>query len=131
LNDDLRALINSRLKQANESIEEARVLSKENISLRGVVNRLYYAMFYAVLALLQERNLGTAKHAGVISLFDKEFVKTDLFDKTMSHALHRGFEMRQKGDYMEQSTLSREEVDDLFQAAVGFVHQVHQYFTDR
>jgi uncharacterized protein (UPF0332 family) len=38
------------------------------------MNRLYYAMFYAVLALLQEKEMGTSKHSGAIALFDREFV---------------------------------------------------------
>ena len=71
MKEELRALIQYRLKEAEDSIEEAKVLMKENMSLRAVMNRLYYAMFYAVLALLQEKNLGTSKHIGAISLFDK------------------------------------------------------------
>jgi uncharacterized protein (UPF0332 family) len=38
------------------------------------VNRAYYAMFYAVLALLQRIGRVPSRHAGVISLFDTEFV---------------------------------------------------------
>lgn len=62
------------------------------------MNRLYYSMFYAVLALLQEKQLGTSKHIGAISMFDKEFIKTGIFDKEMSKTLHRAFELRQKGE---------------------------------
>lgn len=51
------------------------------------MNRLYYAMFYAVLALLQEKEMGTSKHSGAIALFDREYVKTGLFPKEMSKAL--------------------------------------------
>jgi uncharacterized protein (UPF0332 family) len=62
------------------------------------MNRLYYAMFYAVLALLQAKHLGTSKHSGAIALFDREFVKTGIFPKELSMALHRAFALRQKGD---------------------------------
>jgi uncharacterized protein (UPF0332 family) len=74
-------LIKYRLDQADDCINEAEVLLNENMNLRSVMNRLYYAMFYAVLALLQEKQLGTSKHIGVISLFDKEYVKSNIFDK--------------------------------------------------
>ena len=83
-------------QRADDSIEEAKILLKENMSLRAVMNRLYYAMFYAALALLQEKQIGTSKHIGVISLFDKEFIKTGIFAKGMSKALHRAFELRQR-----------------------------------
>ena len=51
------ALIDYRIKQARESIQEAKVLWGQGMSNRSVMNRLYYA----VLALLQERQLGTSK----------------------------------------------------------------------
>jgi uncharacterized protein (UPF0332 family) len=40
-----------RLQQAKESVEEARYLLDGGKSLRSVANRIYYGMFYAVLAL--------------------------------------------------------------------------------
>jgi uncharacterized protein (UPF0332 family) len=44
---DLMALIQYRLKEADESIKEAEVLLREGMSRRAVMNRMYYAMFYA------------------------------------------------------------------------------------
>ena len=64
----LLELVKYRLKEADDSIREAEVLLREGMSMRAVMNRLYYAMFYAVLALLQEKELGTSKHSGAISL---------------------------------------------------------------
>lgn len=47
-----RELIGYRLKQAAESLEEAEFLMSGRKSPRSIINRAYYAMFYAVLALL-------------------------------------------------------------------------------
>ena len=98
MTENRKALIEYRLTQARDSIREADVLDQSGMSRRSVMNRLYYAMFYAVLALLQEKEMGTSKHSGAIALFDREFVKTGSFPKEMSKALHRAFELRQKGD---------------------------------
>ncbi|NJN63373.1 MAG: hypothetical protein HC795_19310 [Coleofasciculaceae cyanobacterium RL_1_1] len=38
-------------------------------------------MFYALLGLLATKGLGTSKHSGVISLFDREFVRTGIFPR--------------------------------------------------
>ena len=46
------SLAGHRLDQAEQSLEEARYLMEGGKSLRSVVNRIYYGMFYAVLALL-------------------------------------------------------------------------------
>ena len=73
MKDAKKVLIDYRLSQASDSIKEANILLNEGMSFHSVINRLYYAMFYAALALLQEKQMGTSKHIGVISLFDKEF----------------------------------------------------------
>ena len=127
MTDELLALIRHRLKQADDSIEETKVLLKEKMSLRAVMNLLYYSMFYAVLALLQEKQIGTSKHIGAISLFDREFIKTGVFDKGMSKTLHRAFELRQKGDYMEQSEVIQKDVAEMLPEVVNFVKTVKDY----
>ncbi len=79
----LRELIAFRLGQATEALEEARLL-KATSHNRAAVNRAYYSMFYAIQALLAEGGLRTSKHAGAIAIFDREFVKSELFDKEFS-----------------------------------------------
>lgn len=120
-------LIKYRLEEAEESIKEAEVLLKEGMSMRAVMNRLYYAMFYAVLALLQEKEMGTSKHYDAISLFDREFVKKKIFDDELSKTLHRAFELRQKGDYMEQAEVEKSDVDEILPKTKEFVYNVKTY----
>lgn len=131
MKEELLALIQYRLRQADDSIKEAEVLFKEGMSLRSVMNRLYYAMFYAVLALLQEKQLGTSKHYGAISLFDREFIKGGILDKDLSKTLHRAFELRQKGDYMEQPDVKKEDIDEIFPKTIDFVSKIKQYLLSR
>jgi hypothetical protein len=121
---ELLELIKYRLKEAEDSIKEAEVLLREGMSMRAVMNRLYYAMFYAVLALLQEKEMGTSKHAGAISLFDKEFIKKGVFDNELSKTLHRAFELRQKGDYMEQAEVTKSDVDEMLPETKNFVNKI-------
>lgn len=130
MNKDLQSLINYRLKEAEDSVKEAKVLLDTGMSLRAVMNRLYYAMFYAVLALLQEKQTGTSKHYGVISMFDREFIKTGVFDKELSKALHRAFELRQKGDYMEQAEITKTDIDEIFPATLDFVEKIKKYLIE-
>jgi uncharacterized protein (UPF0332 family) len=127
MNEEKKILIQYRLLEAKDSIKEAEVLLREGMSFRSVMNRLYYAMFYSVLALLQEKQVGTSKHTGAISLFDREFIKTDIFHGDLSKALHRAFELRQKSDYMEQVEITKEDVDEIFQKAENFLKIIEEY----
>jgi uncharacterized protein len=118
---NLRDLSDYRLSQARDTLCEADVLLREGMSLRSVMNRLYYAMFYTVLALLQTKQLGTSKHSGAISLFDREFVKPGIFPRELSKALHRAFELRQKGDYLEDAEITDSDIEELRPLAEEFV----------
>jgi uncharacterized protein (UPF0332 family) len=98
ITENIQALVTYRLEQAHESLDAARVLLEKKLD-RPALNRAYYAMFYAVLALLATRKRETSKHSGAISLFDKEFVKAGMFDKDFSRWLHEAFDLRQRSDY--------------------------------
>ncbi len=52
--DQVAALVQYRLEQATTALEDARFLLEANRSPVSVVNRAYYSMFYAALALLQK-----------------------------------------------------------------------------
>lgn len=49
--EDITALINYRLEQARTALDDAKFLLDGNRSPQSIVNRAYYAMFYAALAL--------------------------------------------------------------------------------
>lgn len=121
MTENRRSLIEYRLSQARDSIKEADILYQSGMSFRSVMNRIYYSMFYTVLALLQNKELGTSKHSGAISLFDREYVKSGLFPKEMSKALHRAFELRQIGDYMEETEVDFKDIEEIRPIAEQFV----------
>ena len=55
--EKIEALVRHRLEQATEAVSAAE-LNLANGLQRSTVNRAYYAMFYAVLALARARVLG-------------------------------------------------------------------------
>jgi uncharacterized protein (UPF0332 family) len=116
-----------RLREAKESLEEARYLFEGGKSLRSVANRLYYGMFYAVLALLIYEPYSSSKHSGVLSYFNKRFVKGGLFSESLGRSLSEAFELRQRGDYREYFELTRDQVEPLLDKAEEFVAFVRTY----
>lgn len=111
---DKQALIKYRLEQAKETLLDAKVLYENERRPASIVNRAYYAMFYATLALLVTIGMSSSKHIGVISFFDSEFVKKNLFPKEMSRMLHQAFDMRQEGDYQNPDNINREKATEVF-----------------
>ena len=102
---EIHALVRYRLEQADEALRAARLLCEAKM-FRQAAGRAYYATFYAVLALLAFRGLGTSRHSGALGLFDREFVKEGLFDAEQSKCLHELFDLRQRADYREMFAVS-------------------------
>ncbi len=127
--DQIQDLIEYRLNQARESLAEAQLLAEGDGTTRGIINRAYYAMFYAVLALLIQPGKSVSKHGGVISAFDEDFVKPGLFDKNMSKAIHKAFELRQVADYREFAPIDSEDALEILKKAEEFVSAVEKYLS--
>jgi len=116
-----------RLKQAEESVDEAQYLLSGGKSPRSVINRAYYGMFYAVLALLIFEPYTSSKHAGILSYFNKRFIKEGPFPEELGRWINIAFELRQRGDYREYVELSYEQVSPFIMNAREFISQVRAY----
>lgn len=81
-------------------------------------------MFYAILALIAAKGRGSSKHYGAISIFDKEYVKEDIFPKEMSKSLHKAFLLRQESDYKEFNIITKEETEEIKSGADDFFNRI-------
>lgn len=125
--DDMERLADYRLNQARSVLRDAEQLIRGEGSPESIINRSYYAMFYAVLALLQRIGRAPKKHAGALSLFDSEFVLKGLLPKELSRDLHRVFDLRQKYDYRVTAAASPAEARNVWEKARRFVNAVADY----
>jgi uncharacterized protein (UPF0332 family) len=116
MNDEILKAVHQRLDQAQETLKEADAL-REHELWRGVVNRSYYGMFYAVLALGVFKQAIITKHTQAMAFFDREFVKTGIFPRELSRSLHLGFDQRQVNDYGDIWAVNREEAETVFSEA--------------
>ena len=64
MKEDIKAIVKYRFEEAEEALGDANLLFDSGGSLRSVINRSYYAMFYATLALIAAKGAGSSKHSG-------------------------------------------------------------------
>ena len=122
-----KELASYRIKQAEESLDEARFLLSGQKSPRSVMNRAYYAMFYSVLALLIHEPYSSSKHSGVLSYFNKHFVMGGIFDKDLGRALNKAFELRLREDYREFMPLTIEQVVPFIDKSSEIIEAIKEY----
>ena len=96
-------------------------------AVTSIINRVYYAMFYAVLALLIFENFASSKHSGILSFFNRRFIKTGVFPEEIGRSINNAFELRQRGDYREYIELTYEQVEPFMGKARIFVQTIQEY----
>lgn len=113
-------LIRYRIQRAFETLEEARLMAA-SAHWNGCVNRLYYACFYAVNALLLTKGMSSPKHTGVRSLFSLHFVRGGEFPKALAALYNSLFDTRQESDYEDFFTADPDETGDWLTQAEQFI----------
>ena len=123
-------LVKYRLDSAVERLKSAKILL-DNGQFKDSVGRSYYALFTAVRAVLALEMVDYTKHAGVISHFQKEYIKTGRFDTKYSKYLQRAFQIRNSCDYDDFYLISKAEVDEQIKNAKTFLEEVKAYLKTR
>ena len=92
------AVVELRIAKAYRAYAEA----KGNVELKyweTAANRLYYAAFDAVIALLAAIGCDAQTHSGVRHICSLKFIKTGIIPNEAGQLYHRLFALRQTGDY--------------------------------
>jgi uncharacterized protein (UPF0332 family) len=118
-----QSLVRYRIERADETIIEAKLLATEG-HYNAAINRLYYACFYAALALLVANGITTSSHAGVKTMLGLQFVAKDLLDKEHGKTFSRLFEIRHSGDYDDFVYCDKEMTDEYTPKAEAFISQI-------
>ncbi|MBQ7451868.1 MAG: HEPN domain-containing protein [Prevotella sp.] len=99
LNDEERSVIvNLEIEKANNTYSDVLFFINEE-RWEAAANRLYYAVFHAVSALLIYDGHNIKSHRGIISMFGQHYVKTNLFTRQDGSLLSNLMIMRDNADY--------------------------------
>ena len=121
-------LIRYRLISAKEKLTSAKLLLDAGL-YKDSVGRSYYSIFSSMRAVLAIRQVDFSKHAGVISYFQKEYIKTNIFDKKYSKYIQQAFQIRNGCDYDDFFIVSRQDAEEQYQRAEEILKIVQEYIT--
>ena len=119
------ALIQYRLERADETMKEAVVLAEQGF-YNATVNRLYYACFYAVQALLLKYQITATTHAGVKSMLGLHFISKGILPIEYGKTFNTLFEKRHSSDYEAFAYCDKALVDDLTPLAEAFLGKIKE-----
>ncbi len=95
--ESLKAQLQPMLQKASRSMMAAEKHIEEG-DYDFASSRAYYAVFYALEAVLLTKSLAFSKHSAVIAAFNQHFIKTGVFPKEFSRFISRLFRERETGD---------------------------------
>lgn len=125
MNERRPDLIRYGLARARECLDEARMMHEAG-HLNTCINRLYYACFYAVSALLLSDDLSSAKHSGVRALFNREWVKTGRVSVEDGRFFGLLSKNRQEADYSDLADVDAKLLPEWSAHAARFVETLAQ-----
>jgi len=125
-----KILIMNSIEKADTALHDAE--QNMNISFYVVQNRIYYAVFYIVLALAYLDKFSTGKHYQLMGWFNKEYIYNNkVFDVKLKDIYQTLLVNRQKFDYIVSEKPQKEQVEKGLKDAEFFVKTVKEYILKR
>lgn len=115
-----------RLETAKQCIISAKALI-EISDYKGAANRSYYAIFHCMRSILALCSIDFSKHSAVGAYFRKKYIKTGIFDVSMSDIISEAFDIRSDSDYNDYFVISKKEVEEQVLNAQYFYEKVEEY----
>lgn len=122
----VKDLVKYRIESAKNDLRSAKVL-RDIDDYKGANNRAYYAVFHAISAVHGMNQKAYKRHKDAVANFNKEYVKTEIFPRTIGKRIAELEEIRHASDYDDFYIASKEEVNEAIDTATEFVRMVEDY----
>ncbi|MDY4732376.1 MAG: HEPN domain-containing protein [Prevotella sp.] len=123
--EDIIALSNYRMQRAKETLAEISNL-RDMGYYNTAINRLYYACYYASVALLVRQRINATTHAGVKQMLGLHFVSKQIISREAGRVFGILFDRRHSSDYDDFAYSSFEEVNELLPMAEAFINEIEE-----
>ncbi len=123
-------LIRYRLDESKETILDVQLLL-DNDRLRAAVNRIYYGMFYSLLALGLAYEFETSKHQQLIGWFNRNFIHKGLIDSRYGKIINKASNRRTKGDYESFIEFDKDIILEMFEEMKDFISVIETFLNQK
>ena len=124
-----KALIKYRLESAEEKLKSSKILL-DNGQYKDSIGRSYYAIYTSLRAIMAKDGLEHSKHAGTISDFQKNYIKTQIFDRSYSAYITEAFQIRNSCDYDDFYIVSKTDAVTQYENAQKLYEAIKCYLNE-
>ena len=129
-NETIESFARYRLSKAKETLETAKMIFKDGKDLTSANNRAYYAIFYAIRAVLAIEEIDFKRHKDVTAYFNKNYVNTEIFPKKLGHKIAEATTVREDSDYDDEFIVKPEETEQQIKTAEELIELVERYIDE-
>ena len=121
-------LVQYRIDIAKEKLKSAKILLEAG-QYKDSIGRSYYALFSAARAVLAKDQVDFSKHTGVIAYFQKNYIKTEIFERKYSKYLTSAFQIRNSCDYDDFYIVSKANAEEQYRKVDEMIHAIVDYLS--
>ena len=128
-NEERQIIVNLELEKAQKTFEAMELCVREK-AFESAANRIYYAVFHVVSALLISKGFGVKSHRGVMALFGEHFVRTGIFTKADGALFSDLVIMRDNADYNCFYEATEEKLSPYIEPTRLFIEKIKRYIKE-
>ena len=128
--EERRELSSARLDKAFQMLTAAQIMLRFD-DYASACNRLYYAVFHAMRAVLALDGIDEHSHSHLISEFRRRYLKTNILDRALSDIIGSSFQIRDESDYEDNWIISKSDVIEQAQKVTEFLSAIEHYVATR
>ena len=119
-----------RLSKAAETLSTAETIAQELKDYTSANNRAYYAIFYAIRAVLALEQTDFKRHKDVIAYFNQKYIKTEIFPRKIGKKIAQAQKVREDSDYDDEYKPSYEKTKQQIETAKELIKLVRNYINN-
>lgn len=122
----IRDLVLHRIETAKSDINSAKILLNAG-EYRSSNNRAYYRIYHAISAIHALNGNAYKKHKDALANFNKDYVKTEIFPRSIGRRISEAAEIRHASDYDDFYIATKAEAEEQIGTAVELLELVQNY----
>jgi len=119
-------LMRYRIETAKSDLRSANLLIDAG-EYRGANNRAYYAIYHAISAIHALDGRAYKRHKDALANFNKDYVRTEIFPRTLGRKIAEAEEIRHASDYDDFYLATKGEAEEQIAIAKETVNLIESY----
>ena len=126
--EERQILVSMEIEKAEQTFAESEVLKNAGL-WSNLANRLYYALFHAVSAMLIHDHHEVGTHKGAVLRFQQYYVKTGVFTIEEGAFYSQMQSLREKADYNCYFNVVEADILPRIEPTHQFIEKIKHYIT--